>query len=57
MAKKNKRPTPAVTVANQPPQKFEFNPDYSLIKKDLKRIGILAGFFISVLVILSFFLR
>lgn len=57
MAKKNKRPTPAVTVTNQPPQKFEFNPDYSLIKKDLTRIGILAGFFIAVLIALSFILK
>lgn len=57
MAKKNKRPTPAVTVSNQPPQKFEFNPDYSLIKKDLRRIGMLAGFFIMVLVALSFVLK
>jgi hypothetical protein len=35
----------------------EFNPDYSMVKKDLKRIGILAGFFILALVVLSFFLR
>jgi len=33
----------------------EFNPDYSIIKHDLKRIGILAGSFFAVLVILSFF--
>jgi hypothetical protein len=57
MAKKNKRPTPSVSVANTPPQKFEFNPDYSMVKKDLNRIGILAGFFITVLVVLSFFLK
>ncbi len=57
MAKKNKRPTPTVTVTNQPPQKFEFNPDYSMVKKDLARIGILAAFFITVLVVLSFFLK
>ena len=35
----------------------EFNPDYSAVKKGLKRIGILAAMFIGVLVILSFFLR
>jgi hypothetical protein len=35
----------------------EFNPDYSYIKKDLKRIGILAGSFLSILVVLSFFLN
>ncbi len=57
MAKKNKRPTPTVTVSNNVPQKFEFNPDYSMIKKDLTRIGILAGFFITVLVVLSFILK
>ncbi|MCB0100498.1 MAG: hypothetical protein H6635_14010 [Anaerolineales bacterium] len=56
MAKKNKRPTPTVSVSNQP-QKYEFNPDYSLIKKDLTRIGVLAGFFIAILVALSFVLK
>jgi len=35
----------------------EFNPDYSTTKRDLKRIGMLAGFFITTLVVLSFFLR
>ena len=35
----------------------EFNPDYSLTIKDLRRIGILAGSFIGLLVVLSFFLR
>jgi hypothetical protein len=55
MAKKNKRPTQAMT--NNPPQRFEFNPDYSMVKKDLKRIGVLAGFFITVLVVLSFILK
>jgi hypothetical protein len=36
---------------------FEFKPDYSYIFRDLKRIGILAGSFFAILVILSFFLR
>lgn len=35
----------------------EFNPDYSPVIRDLKRIGILAGSFIALLVVLSFFLR
>lgn len=56
MAKKNQRPTPTVSVSNQP-QKYEFNPDYSMIKKDLTRIGILAGVFITILVVLSFILK
>ncbi len=35
----------------------EFNPDYSFVIKDLRKIGILAVFFITVLVILSFILK
>lgn len=35
----------------------EFNPDYSYVKSDLRRIGILAGSFITILIVLSFFLR
>ena len=35
----------------------EFNPDYSYVKQDLKKIGILAGSFFCILVLLSFFLR
>jgi hypothetical protein len=35
----------------------EFNPDYTPIIKDLRRIGVLAGTFIGILVVLSFFLR
>lgn len=35
----------------------EFNPDYSYILRDLKRIAILAGTFIAALVVLSFILN
>ncbi len=35
----------------------EFNPDYSDVKKDLKRIGLLAGTFFVILIALTFFLR
>lgn len=35
----------------------EFNPDYSYVISDLKRIGILAASFIAVLVVLSFILK
>jgi len=35
----------------------EFNPDYSYVKKDLKRIGSLAAFFFIVLIGLTFILR
>jgi len=35
----------------------EFNPDYSYIKKDLRRIGSLAAFFFVILIALTFVLR
>jgi hypothetical protein len=35
----------------------EFKPDYSQTLKDLRRIGILAGTFFSVLIVLAFILR
>ena len=35
----------------------EFNPDYTHVKRDLRRIGLLAGSFTVILVALSFFLR
>jgi hypothetical protein len=31
-----------------------FNPDYEYVKQDLRTIGILAGIFITILVVLSF---
>ena len=39
------------------PGKGDFNPDYTYVLEDLKRIAMLAGTFIAVLIILSFFLR
>lgn len=56
MAKKSKR---TATAAGTSPasSRSEFNPDYTYVKKDLRRIGALAGFFVAVLVILSFILR
>ncbi len=35
----------------------EFNPDYTFVKQDLKRIAILAGTFIVILIALSFILK
>ena len=35
----------------------EFNPDYSGVIKDLRRIGLLAGIFFAVLVGLSFIIN
>jgi len=55
MAKRNNR-TSVVNVASAS-KSVEFNPDYSYVKKDLARIGTLAGFFIVVLIVLSFFIK
>lgn len=56
MASKSKRQISRRPVQSIP-TRAEFNPDYSDVKKDLKTIGSLAGFFVVVLVVLSFFLR
>jgi hypothetical protein len=56
MAKKTKSTITTVSAA-QPASRSEFNPDYSDVKKDLTRIGTLAGFFILVLIVISFFLK
>jgi hypothetical protein len=47
---------PAATAARRA-SVAEFNPDYSYIIRDLKRIGILAGSFLVILVALSFILN
>lgn len=64
MAKKSKRSTrnrsagaTGTTGGVMMPTRGEFNPDYSHITRDLKRIGILAGSFFVILIVLSFFLR
>jgi hypothetical protein len=41
-------------VANRP---SGFNPDYHNVIRDIRRVGILAGSFIIILVTLSFFLH
>ena len=56
MANKNKRPARAI-VSNTPAVRTEFAPDYSTVKKDLGRIGILAGALFAVLIVLSFFIK
>lgn len=54
MSKKNKRQASrlASTLA---PKATEFNPDYSIIKGELKRIGLLAGSFLVILIVLAIF--
>ena len=55
MAKNNKRTT--VSVASSTNRATEFNPDYTYIKRDLGRIGVLAGSFFVILIVLSFFIK
>ncbi len=51
-------PEPAAETSSSAPRGGDrgFNPDYSYVIKDLKRIGLLAGIFFAVLIILSFIL-
>lgn len=58
MAKRTKRTSSTIVSVNPAASsRTEFNPDYSDVKKDLKRIGMLAGFFITVLIVLSFIIK
>jgi len=63
MAKKNKRQGRSrsapqnVSSESTRTSSLDFNPDYSYVIKDLKRIGILAGSFFIVLIVLSGFLN
>lgn len=55
MAKKRKRQIS--TPISRRSLKEDFNPDYSYVIKDLRRIGALAGTFLVILIALSFFLQ
>ena len=64
MPKKSRRQsskgTPRTTSApavQSTPKSSEFNPDYSPVIKDLRRIGFLATTFLAALIILSFILN
>ncbi len=50
------RPAAPRSAVSRLAHQVEFNPDYSYIIRDLKRIGALAGSFLAVLIVLSFFL-
>ncbi|MGB9673109.1 MAG: hypothetical protein ACPL3P_03150 [Anaerolineales bacterium] len=69
MSKKSKKQTRNVTQSTKPVQtpvqvvqtaktvEKGFNPDYTPVIKDLKRIGTLAGTFFLLMIILSFFIK
>jgi hypothetical protein len=58
MSKKSKRQVSRQYVRPAPVQASrvtEFNPDYTNVKHDLRRIGFIAAGFVGVLIILSIF--
>jgi|GEM_PF-1015466 len=57
MSKKHRRTVthPAASSAALPPRSYEFNPDYTATKHELRRIGVLAAVFFGILIVLSFF--
>jgi hypothetical protein len=57
MARKNRRQVSKAAAFMQAPRTTEFNPDYTHVKRDLRRIVLLAGSFVLILVALSFFIR
>ena len=57
MPRNNKRQVSRRPLKASTTRGGDFNPDYTAVKKDLKTIGSLAGFFVVVLIVLSFFLR
>jgi hypothetical protein len=58
MTKRTRRTTTTtVSVTPSASSRSEFNPDYSIVRKDLKRIGTLAGIFITLLIVLSFIIK
>ena len=57
MAKKSKRQVRKQQPSGTRLRSGDFNPDYSAVKRDLRTIGSLAGFFVLGLNVLSFILR
>ena len=55
MSKKNKRQNLRGIPAQGAARGNEFNPDYTTTKRELRRIGILAGTFFVILVVLAIF--
>lgn len=61
--KKNKRVTRPIrtpeagAIGQAPTGSSDFSPDYSYVRKDLRRIALLGGGILAVLIVLSFFLN
>ena len=57
MSRKHRRQVSKSAAFIPAPRTTEFNPDYTYVRRDLRRIGVLAGAFFVILVALSFILR
>ena len=57
MSRKHRRQVSKSAAFIPAPRATEFNPDYTYVRRDLRRIGVLAGAFFVILVALSFILR
>ncbi len=57
MPRKTRRQVSKTAAFMPAPRTTEFNPDYTYIRRDLRRIGVLAGTFFVVLLVLSIFLH
>lgn len=57
MSKKHRRQISKSAAFMPTARVTEFNPDYSHIRRDLGRIGMLAAAFFAILIVLSFFIH
>ena len=57
MPKKNRRQISKSAAFMPAPKTTEFNPDYTYIRRDLRRIATLAGGFFVILIALAFILH
>ena len=57
MSRKHRRQVSKSAAFIAAPRVAEFNPDYTYVRRDLRRIGVLAAAFFVILVALSFILR
>jgi len=57
MSRRNRRQISKTAAFMQAPRTTEFNPDYTHVRRDLRRIALLAGSFAVILVALSFIIR
>ena len=57
MPKKSRRQVSKSAAFMPAPRVAEFDPDYSYVKRDLRRIGIIAGSFFVILVVMAFIIH